>query len=87
VRHVNHLLRLCRSFGDADVDAACAEALALNVVDVTRVGRMLALKGPRTQTPTPPSAAAAPPHRVTRFGRDPREFGVRAGAGGTHDAT
>lgn len=41
MRAVYRLLALVRRHGAAPVDAACAKTLALDVVDVTRVARIL----------------------------------------------
>jgi len=41
MRQAYHLLRLCERFGRARVDEACRRALAFDVLDVTRIDRML----------------------------------------------
>ncbi|MCA9665466.1 MAG: hypothetical protein KC503_07755 [Myxococcales bacterium] len=41
MRQVYALLRLCEKYGAARVDAACARALAFDVLDVRRIRRML----------------------------------------------
>lgn len=43
MRTLYRLLGLVRSFGPGPVEQACARALALDVVDVTKIARMLAL--------------------------------------------
>jgi hypothetical protein len=53
MRHVYRLLGLCRCYGDAVVGKACAAALELDVVDVTRVERMLD-RGLGPVSPPPP---------------------------------
>jgi len=53
MRHVYALLGLCRRYGDARVQETCATALAAEMTDVRRLGRMLARAAP----PTPPSAS------------------------------
>ncbi|MHB8533801.1 MAG: hypothetical protein ACYDC2_13865 [Solirubrobacteraceae bacterium] len=47
MRQVYRLLGLVRRYGAARVEAACLRALALDVVDVTKIARMLecALEG------------------------------------------
>src|SRR5262249_4282524 len=50
------LLRLCDKYGDGRVEAVCQSALAFDVIDVTRVTRMLKsaskpVKTPRGETP------------------------------------
>lgn len=77
MRHVYRLMGLCKRFGDSAVEEACRTALDLDVVDVTRIGRMLERgRGPDTPPPPPP-----PPHAANvirpRFGRDPAEFRTR----------
>jgi hypothetical protein len=63
MRQVYRLLGLVRKYGGEPVERACESALALDVVDVTRVGRMLdkALeRGEVTLAPPPARAGAAP---------------------------
>jgi len=77
MRHVYRLLGLVRRFGDALTNEACERALELDVVDVTRIDRMLerglVQRGLLRPTPAPP---AKPRDNVVplRFARDPREF-------------
>ena len=71
MRTVYKLLGLVRSYGPPAVDAACARALELDVVDVNKVARML--EQARERAPLPAQAAkvvGAP----SRFARDPQEF-------------
>jgi len=70
MRTVYRLLGLVRSYGPAAVDAACARALELDVVDVTKIARML--EQAREHQPTP--AAAKVLGGPARFARDPGEF-------------
>jgi hypothetical protein len=74
MRTVYRLLGLVRTLGPAAVDAACARALELDVVDVTKIARML--EQAREHEPTP--AAAKVTGKViggpARFARDPAEF-------------
>jgi hypothetical protein len=73
MRTVYRLLGLVRSYGAATVEAACARALELDVVDVNKISRMLAQAAERAPGPPAPAAgpAAAGP---ARFARDPGEF-------------
>ena len=81
MRHVYRLLALPKRFGPALVDAACAQALALDVVDVTRVTRILerklvqsgALEGRQAAAPSSPEAP-----NILRFARPSSEWRVRA---------
>lgn len=76
MRQVYRLLGLVRRYGAERTEAACSRALELDVVDVTRVARMLE----RALEAAPRSA---PPRRGVvvqlRFARDPSEFGSRRG--------
>jgi hypothetical protein len=78
MRTVYRLLGLVRSYGPAAVDAACARALELDVVDVTKIARML--EQAREHEPVPAAAAGntAAAGKVIggpgRFARDPGEF-------------
>jgi transposase len=71
-RHVHRLLGLCRTHGNAAVEEACKRALDLEVVDVTRVQRLLERSIPSSPPPPPQRAATAP--TSSRFSRDPSEF-------------
>lgn len=70
MRTVYRLLGLVRTFGPAATDAACARALDLDVVDVTKIARML--EQAREHEPIP--AAAKVIGGPARFARDPGEF-------------
>lgn len=84
MRTVYRLLGLVRSYGDAAVDAACARALELDVVDVTKVTRVLELAREH-ERPTPAAAAATgPASRAARFARDPDAFAVTRRPGSGH---
>ena len=79
IRRVYRLLGLCKTYGNERVNAACRKALDLDVVDVTRIARMLERDLDTTPIPPPPKS----PAKVLRprFGRDPSEFAVsRKGA-------
>jgi transposase len=84
MRHVYRLMGLCKRHGDARVDTACRAALQLDVVDVTKIDRMLSrgLEG-LGPPPPPPSGKVIRP----RFGRDPREFQTWKGKNGDNDAS
>jgi hypothetical protein len=68
MRQVYRLLGLCKRYGGSTVDLACRAALDLEVVDVTRIARMLEQQNPPPENQPPPSG------KVLRFGRDPSEF-------------
>lgn len=76
IRHVYRLLGLARRFGGAATDEACARALEVDVVDVTRIQRMLenglVRRGLLTATPTQPE----PTGTVLRFQRPTDAFRV-----------
>ena len=74
MRHVYRLLGLARRFGGAATDEACARALEVDVVDVTRIERMLenGLVRRNLLRSSPPDTP--PAGKVLRFARDPREF-------------
>jgi hypothetical protein len=63
MRRVYALLGLAKKYGDERVEQACTIALEVEMVDVTRLGRMLALGHPATQT------ASAPPSNVIAIAR------------------
>jgi transposase len=83
IRHVHRLLALCRRHGDDAVDHACKQALALDVIDVTRIQRMLERSRPGAEAPTP---APPSPKGPTRFGRDPSEFRLTPNLGASNAA-
>lgn len=79
MRTVYRLLGLVRSYGPAAVDAACRRALELDVVDVTKIARML--EQAREHHPAPAAAGGAASGGTgkvlggpARFARDPSEF-------------
>ena len=69
MRQVYRLLGLVRRYGPGPVDTACARALELDVVSVTKIASML-------EKATENAAAAAAPgaRRGARFARDPAEY-------------
>ena len=70
MRQVYRLLGLVRRYGPGPVDAACARALDLDVVNVTKIASMLE-KATENTPPLPPPPAAA---GGARFARDPAEY-------------
>ncbi len=72
MRTVYRLLGLVRSFGSGPVEAACARALELDVVDVTKIARML--EQARERDPAAPKAKVV--GGPARFARDAAEFEV-----------
>ncbi len=70
MRHVYRLLGLVRKYGGAPVDQACGRALEIDVVDVTRISRMVeqALEGSQ------PEQVTASPGGTLRFLRAPTEY-------------
>jgi hypothetical protein len=71
MRTVYRLLGLVRTYGPAAVNTACLRALELDVVDVTKVARLL-----EQARENEPAAAAATVGGPTRFARDAAEFRV-----------
>jgi hypothetical protein len=69
MRQVYRLLGLVRRYGPGPVDTACAGALDLDVVNVTKIASMLEKATENTPVPAPLPAAAA-----ARFARDPAEY-------------
>lgn len=77
MRTVYRLLGLVRSYGPDRVEAACARALELDVVNVAKISRMLEQAGEREAPPVPaPAKVVGAPGR---FARDPDEFSVGVG--------
>jgi hypothetical protein len=76
MRTVYRLLGLVRSYGPAPVDAACTRALELDVVDITKIARMLeqAREHDPAATPTAPGPAGKVLGGPGRFTRDPGEY-------------
>ena len=77
MRTVYRLLGLVRSYGAQAVDAACARALELDVVDVTKITRMLEQARERERPAQPAKVVGGP----ARFARDAAEFTGGTGAG------
>jgi uncharacterized protein (DUF58 family) len=72
MRQVYRLLGLVRRYGPGPVETACARALDLDVVNVTKIASMLE-KATENASPPPPRAVAA----AARFARDPAEYRPR----------
>jgi hypothetical protein len=60
MRQVYRLLGYTRRYGDRRCDTACAQALALDVVDVGLIGRILERGREHTRLPDPPVAQRLP---------------------------
>ena len=69
MRQVYRLLGLVRRYGPGPVDTACARALELDVINVTKIASMLEKATENTPPPPRPAAAAG-----ARFARDPAEY-------------
>jgi hypothetical protein len=74
MRYVHRLLRLAEHYGGTEVDAACAQALQLDVVDVKRIDGMLARGAAAAGQPSMPRVGTAPLSAKPRFAREPAEF-------------
>lgn len=75
MRQVYALIRLCRRFGGARVDALCARALAFDVLDVRRIERLLKTAQRAEDSVEPSGRLIMLPS--ARFARDPSSFGAR----------
>jgi hypothetical protein len=71
MRQVYRLLALARRYGQGPVNTACGRALALDVINVTKIASMLEQASENTPTPLPPRTATL---GAARFARDPAEF-------------
>ena len=72
MRQVYRLLGLVRRYGPGPVETACARALDLDVVNVTKIASMLEKATENASPPPRPAVAAA-----ARFARDPAEYRPR----------
>ena len=72
MRQVCRLPGLVRRYGPGPVQTACARALDLNIVNVTKIASMLE-KATENAAQPPPTAVAA----AARFARDPAEHRPR----------
>jgi transposase len=88
MRSVYRLLALVRRYGPGPVEAACARALDLDVVSVTKIASMLE----RATENDPPALPTAAGSTTARFSRSAGEFAMRGGTqltlirGGLHAA-
>jgi hypothetical protein len=73
MRTVYRLLGLVRTYGPEPVEAACARALELDVVDVTKIARILEQGREHDPSPTASVNVVGGP---ARFARDASEFEV-----------
>ena len=69
MRQVYRLLGLVRRYGPGPVDQACARALEVDVVNVTKIASMLERATENAPPPPRPPLAA-----TARFARDPAEY-------------
>ena len=85
MRQAYALLRLCDKFGAGRVEAVCQSALAFDVVDVTRVKRML--KSAARVPAAPHAAGKLVQLPLPRFARSEEHFATRpaSGTAGTND--
>lgn len=75
MRQVYALVRLCRKFGGARVDALCSRALAFEVLDVRRIERLLKTAQRLEDSAAPTGKVVTLP--TARFARDPQSFTTR----------
>ena len=71
MRQVYALLGLCKRYGDARVESACATALAVEMFDVHRLERMLKLAPPPTPPPSSPKVIP-----LARYLRSPSQYAL-----------
>ncbi len=77
MRHLYRLLNLGKRYGNSLLNEACEQALALDVIDASRIDRMLerGLPGRRRPSPSPP---ALPSNVIPlRFARAPETYRAR----------
>ena len=76
MRQGYQLLRLCKTYGPAKVDAVCQRALGFDVIDVPRIGRMLkqALKA---EDAAEQQGTLRKLPREPRFARDSKLYSIR----------
>ena len=75
MRQAYALVRLCDTYGDGRVEAVCQSALAFDVIDVTRIGRMLK----SALAPASPEGTGGTVVSITtpRFARSAEQFETR----------
>lgn len=71
MRQVYRLLGLVKRYGPAPTDTACARALDLDVVSVTKIAAMLEQAIENSPVPPPRAASGL---AAARFARDPRDY-------------
>jgi len=71
MRGVYALLGLCKRYGAARVESACATALAVEMIDVHRLERMLKLAPPPAPPPSSPKVIP-----LARFLRPPSQYAL-----------
>jgi hypothetical protein len=71
MRQVYRLLGLVKRYGPAPVDTACARALDLDVVSMTKIAAMLEQAIENSPVPPPRAASGL---AAARFARDPRDY-------------
>jgi transposase len=79
MRQAYALLRLCDKYGDGRVEAVCQSALAFDVVDVTRIARMLK-SAAKPATPTEGAKGKLVQLTLPRFARPGEHFQTRRDA-------
>lgn len=79
MRQAYALLRLCDKYGEGRVEAVCQSALAFDVVDVVRVGRMLKTAS-RPMKPASSDAGRLVQLTPPRFARSEEHFETRPGS-------
>jgi hypothetical protein len=72
MRTVYRLLGLVRSYGPGPVETACARALELDVVDVTKIARMLEQATEHQRPPLAAGRVIGGPARAPAGGRSGR---------------
>ena len=73
MRRVYKLFHLSKRYGNERLDEACAKALASDLVDITRLARMLELAA-NAALPCP--CVVPPPAAPSRFLRDKSHFAI-----------
>ena len=76
LRRGRHLCGLARRYGADRVEAACARALDLDVIDVSLIDRMLQQA---TENVSPDGPSSPPPPQLPRFARPLDYFAARRG--------
>jgi transposase len=79
MRQAYALLRLCDKYGDGRVEAVCQSALAFDVVDVTRISRMLKT-ATKPATPSQRAGGKLVQLALPRFARPEAHFETRCGS-------